>query len=818
MDEQELQRLLQTLTEEIRLLGAVSAESAQRLRELSGGPKVLDVALKTLLKTTVAYTKEMYRGKEGATAFNSSMDAMTQGFQSLLKQIPIVGDTLAEMAGAANEATKEINIMSDRLYESYQTLSRVGISAADGMMGLAESAQALGYGLETMDDFIRLMQNASQTLAAMSGSAAEGRKRFEEIARIVRSEAGRELRNLGMTVPEINETVADFVKMQTRLGISQTRSNTDLRNSAVSFSKELDILAKLTGEQKDRLRDQMNAALNEQRFRARLEILRRKGEFDTIENVQKLQSAVATAAPGLSEGLRDIIAANGAITSTAAEQAYLATGGRIQAIARRALAGEDFVGLFNDLAGAVGKGSEKFLEISAYADLKDVYGDLAKNLDLANRYIDTEGKLRDKLTGEIIKQEKGADGVVGTQTDLRISQNNARDSLQTFVKLGVNPATRALQKLAKLPEAATGVLPGEVPGGAIPGGGAAPGTGAAGLRGAAAKNLNPGNLRFAGQRGATMGTGGFAKFESVDQGLVALANQLNLYLTGRSAMGQLDTIQSLISTYAPPNENDSKAYIKKVAQFMGIDPNQKLSSDPTTMAKLMTAIIGIENHGDPNKGYNFRSGVQFAVAQALGIDPSKIGKFADGGIARGPNSGYPAVLHGAEAVVPLPDGKTIPVEIKGLGSSELVTQLLTYLAKANRMYLETIPVSKGGLALEAVTTSPEYMAGVMQLYDMAATRAAEAQIRGIDYVQQLKINRTMSNDQLMEQLADGGITRGPSIAGEAGPEAVVPLPDGRTIPVEMAGIGEMIGALAELASLQRANNSVMERLLQVQAN
>jgi hypothetical protein len=36
-------------------------------------------------------------------------------------------------------------------------------------------------------------------------------------------------------------------------------------------------------------------------------------------------------------------------------------------------------------------------------------------------------------------------------------------------------------------------------------------------------------------------------------------------------------------------------------------------------------------------------------------------------------------------------------------------------------------------------------------------------------------------------MAAGGITHGPSLAGEAGPEAVVPLPDGRSIPVEWKG-------------------------------
>lgn len=37
---------------------------------------------------------------------------------------------------------------------------------------------------------------------------------------------------------------------------------------------------------------------------------------------------------------------------------------------------------------------------------------------------------------------------------------------------------------------------------------------------------------------------------------------------------------------------------------------------------------------------------------------------ATGNILKGPTTGYPALLHGTEAVVPLPDGRTIPVEMK----------------------------------------------------------------------------------------------------------------------------------------------------------
>jgi len=43
--------------------------------------------------------------------------------------------------------------------------------------------------------------------------------------------------------------------------------------------------------------------------------------------------------------------------------------------------------------------------------------------------------------------------------------------------------------------------------------------------------------------------------------------------------------------------------------------------------------------------------------------------YSAGGIARGREAGYPAILHGTEAVVPLPNGNSIPVEMKNEGQS-----------------------------------------------------------------------------------------------------------------------------------------------------
>ena len=51
----------------------------------------------------------------------------------------------------------------------------------------------------------------------------------------------------------------------------------------------------------------------------------------------------------------------------------------------------------------------------------------------------------------------------------------------------------------------------------------------------------------------------------------------------------------------------------------------------------------------------------------------KVSGYSTGGIARGSQRGYPAILHGTEAVVPLPNGKSIPVNLKGETTQNNIT-------------------------------------------------------------------------------------------------------------------------------------------------
>ena len=49
--------------------------------------------------------------------------------------------------------------------------------------------------------------------------------------------------------------------------------------------------------------------------------------------------------------------------------------------------------------------------------------------------------------------------------------------------------------------------------------------------------------------------------------------------------------------------------------------------------------------------------------------------YASGGVASGPDSGYLATLHGTEAVVPLGNDRSIPVELKGGAGSSVIVNI-----------------------------------------------------------------------------------------------------------------------------------------------
>lgn len=91
----------------------------------------------------------------------------------------------------------------------------------------------------------------------------------------------------------------------------------------------------------------------------------------------------------------------------------------------------------------------------------------------------------------------------------------------------------------------------------------------------ASRNNNPGNLKYVGQGGATLGAGGFAKFDTPEAGYQALLEQIKL------DQGRGLTLAQFVNKYAPSSENDTKTYVSQIVDALGVPENTSIKNIST---------------------------------------------------------------------------------------------------------------------------------------------------------------------------------------------------------------------------------------------
>ena len=110
------------------------------------------------------------------------------------------------------------------------------------------------------------------------------------------------------------------------------------------------------------------------------------------------------------------------------------------------------------------------------------------------------------------------------------------------------------------------------------------------------RNNNPGNLvitdlKWQGKISKDKNTDGtFEQFQSIPFGLRAMLKDLiNDINKGKN------TINKIISEYAPPHENDTQAYINSVSKSVGLSPNEKLTViNAPFLVSISRAILKVE--------------------------------------------------------------------------------------------------------------------------------------------------------------------------------------------------------------------------------
>lgn len=83
----------------------------------------------------------------------------------------------------------------------------------------------------------------------------------------------------------------------------------------------------------------------------------------------------------------------------------------------------------------------------------------------------------------------------------------------------------------------------------------------------------------------------FCQFKDAVHGLRAI---VKIMFTYRDKYN-LETVESIINRYAPPNENNTQNYINRVCDALGVLPKQRIELTKSVLKELTRAIIAVEN-------------------------------------------------------------------------------------------------------------------------------------------------------------------------------------------------------------------------------
>lgn len=636
---------------------SVSAQKAMLVvQDVAGG-------LGELAKGAAKAAMDFANGSTGFTQLNGVIDSVTGALTKMASSLPIVGAALTAMAEGAKFVLQQLqsNI------ETFQDISRVGGLTGEAMGGVRD--QFLESAL-SLDGFKRIVTDNAKGFAMFGSTVGGGTKRFTKfVGAVMDSRLGDELRSIGFSADAFGETAVAYVTQLSRTGSAQRMTQEQLIAGSAKYAKELDALARITGQSREEAQKQIDSALSEQRFRAKIQQIERERGPELAASLKQFQNVVSTEAPGLAEGLRDIIASGGALTTEAARKASQATGGAIQQIAQNVLAGGDIGQNLTALQKAVGDTGRAFESTAQVADLSDVVGDYAKNMDFANKAqgdlgkalqqakADQEGARTDKFTNETVLAQKGLE---------QTSRNLGAMSLAL-----TQSATPAIQKFSEVMNQATAGI-GKALGIKIPTGGAAGGGAGGGGAGGAGGGAGGG------------GAGGSQSFNA--SGVRPYERLMNLFRGGGGASQTKaeDYLKFSGNTGSKQHFDQLDPAVKDAFLRMAVDYNQLTGQK----LQINSAFRSPEEQANVQSGTNPKAAPGMSlhnVGRAIDIQSEQVNYLKsqgildrygfktlandpphiymrDGGVVSGPKEGYAAMLHGTEAVVPLPDGRSIPVE------------------------------------------------------------------------------------------------------------------------------------------------------------
>ena len=440
-------------------LGARSGGAAKSLGEMAGLGKTTTSVLGILGSSAASVSSALYKGEKGAKVFSGAIEEASNALTLLVLAIPGLGIAAKVAAVAANLFAKGLNAASkqgDALYKTYQDLQKSGATAADGITGVFNNMQKFGYGIEELDKMVKLVSENSETLAKFSLTAADGTSAFAGAMQgLTRDPA---LKLLGKMPDEVNAAGAAYIKQSVAAGLSQKQIGDNLGASTKQYIMDLDRLQRLTGTSADALQKQQDEAMSEDAYNDVMSDLKARaesGDAAATAQIQKITATMASLSPEMQKEFQKSLGGD-----LSAQQKLMM---RMPTLMKNVT--DESVSISQTMADGK-KDIDNY--VATYGKsyrlnaegMREFGGGLRSAREEALQF----GSF-DERDAAAKKNATVTDNATKNLSDLDLQNMNSRDALQSFVQLGVAPATKAMAGFAKIASGTSGLLPGAGPAG-----------------------------------------------------------------------------------------------------------------------------------------------------------------------------------------------------------------------------------------------------------------------------------------------------------------------------------------------------------------
>lgn len=390
--------------EEIVRTGHMTADDFKRLTKESG---LLEKAMKKSIQSVKAvgstmsnFTHGVAGGNTSMTQFGSALNNAADAVANLASGIPILGGAVKGVAKAAEVAISRLEVS----FKSFEDLSKVGLIGAQGISGFRDQMVQTGI---PMENLAKILESTAGDLQFFSGSALEGGKTMSRVLGQMQHGQGMTLRRLGFSIDEIGDTIADFQKTNRILGIRQTMSTDEITKSTNEYGKQLDWIAKLTGESRKELQKHRDALMADNQYSAWVTANTTKRNEKQMLAVTDFVGQIKRLAPTMGEGIKTMFATGGVATNEASQRlVQQGMGPAVMEIRKKLMSGQiDVAGAQRQLFKAALANRDKFQSLSAllgdfgsgipFAEMNK----LAQSMGLSDKEIKSLHKAQNKQVG-----------------------------------------------------------------------------------------------------------------------------------------------------------------------------------------------------------------------------------------------------------------------------------------------------------------------------------------------------------------------------------------------------------------------------------